>query len=356
MVSAARPAGVSLRQTHIGRAIPPCIVTRSPRGSTRRPAHRWARATIDATRSSNLPPAGSSEWHCRGALVGLVPTMTRLCIGLILLAAGCSDWTDSDFVEGFRAGIVSKRREAQIPPDRSLSMLEYRQLGLPSPGRPWSGPDLKTAQGVLGTLAQERGEQLPRYNSPRSGELFARLVEVHEGRPKPDTQLSLDEQLVAVIPAYQEYLGFAQELIKIYLSAYTKREAGISELIEVTGAAGRSCAVVLGLLDAKLAQTPPDHPSYAKLNSGSAQMVTGIRKMFTGGTSMLAEPHPNEAKKRLIGHLRQMAPMLVSGLSKSEVARLSVELDGVAQRPEQLLVKTEVLQLSALLADSLSGG
>jgi uncharacterized protein (DUF1778 family) len=61
-----------------------------------------------------------------------------------------------------------------VPPDESLSIERYRELGIPSLEREWSDADYEAALAILRDLPRT---QLPRAGSPRSHALFERLLD-----------------------------------------------------------------------------------------------------------------------------------------------------------------------------------
>lgn len=60
--------------------------------------------------------------------------------------------------------------------DQSLTEEEYAALGMPTHDRLWSDAEMAKAASVLQTLGQNAPEHLPRFNSKRSGKVFARLA------------------------------------------------------------------------------------------------------------------------------------------------------------------------------------
>ena len=64
----------------------------------------------------------------------------------------------------------------QIAPDHSLAPPIYIQKGLPANDRNWDAQDYLQAAQVLQALAGVDTTQLPRYGSPISGAVFARIV------------------------------------------------------------------------------------------------------------------------------------------------------------------------------------
>ena len=60
-----------------------------------------------------------------------------------------------------------------VPPDDSLTPSQYSKLGVPDVNVPWSAKEYAAAAAVLVELDRT---QLPRYASPKSGQLFKQLI------------------------------------------------------------------------------------------------------------------------------------------------------------------------------------
>lgn len=91
------------------------------------------------------------------------------------LLFGCS----SPQVETPRAPDPARSGRATVPAsavDESLGTEEYQRLGMPDPRRVWSAGDYATCRDVLNQLELTNRAALPRMGSPRSGVVFARLI------------------------------------------------------------------------------------------------------------------------------------------------------------------------------------
>jgi hypothetical protein len=65
---------------------------------------------------------------------------------------------------------------ADPPRDESPTAQQYIERGLPAPDRTWSAEDLAQAAKVLGSFKAAEYANLPRYESPKSGAGFSRMV------------------------------------------------------------------------------------------------------------------------------------------------------------------------------------
>jgi hypothetical protein len=66
--------------------------------------------------------------------------------------------------------------DVRVPPDESLTPVEYEELGLPDLEPDWNSEERTKARSLLRRLAAERPNQLPRFASDLSGAVFAKLV------------------------------------------------------------------------------------------------------------------------------------------------------------------------------------
>ncbi|MGE3855160.1 MAG: hypothetical protein AB7K09_25740, partial [Planctomycetota bacterium] len=100
-----------------------------------------------------------------------------LAVFLLVALAGCgcgsgngpaagTDNTDAD------AGNTTNAADS----DTTLTIAQYRSLGIPDPDRSWTPDEYQRVVSALGKLAAEHPDQLPRISSRRSGPVFARMV------------------------------------------------------------------------------------------------------------------------------------------------------------------------------------
>lgn len=61
--------------------------------------------------------------------------------------------------------------------DPSLTISEYVAMGMPPIDRPWTEDDQVIAAECIKKISEEKPNCLPRFNSPKSGRLFERLID-----------------------------------------------------------------------------------------------------------------------------------------------------------------------------------
>jgi len=243
----------------------------------------------------------------------------------------------TDFLAGVRAGFESGRLNATVVPDRSLPVEQYVALGVPPMDQPWSSSDLSVAARVLAQLAEDKGDQLPRFASAKSGEVFARLSQADEGSRVPQENLSSAKQMAELGPEYMERLQAVNRLLELYRRAYERQQVGITEVIELAATASRVTALLLPIFGRVFSAIDPDDPRYPAARSGWEQALGGVSKILRGSIMTLSEPHAPDAKLRLLAHMRRTAPELLRLLPDPEQARLLEELRSLVpqlQHPE----------------------
>lgn len=117
----------------------------------------------------------------------------------------------------------------KIAEDRSLTTDQYVIKGLPDPAQLWSAADYKRAHQILAALAKSDPRGLPRFGSPQSGKVFARLTAPENFDPIADKTVALEQR-------YARYTGYAPflDIVRLYMKANdAKLGAFDSELLEL---------------------------------------------------------------------------------------------------------------------------
>ena len=117
----------------------------------------------------------------------------------------------------------------KIENDLSLTLKEYRALGVPDHNRQWSQDDYLDAFMALNKLKLTKPSSLPRKNSKRSGELFDRMIsESNFSFLQADTT-SLGEKAYQI----QYFSSIQNELVKLYTIVLRKDQYYYQELIDL---------------------------------------------------------------------------------------------------------------------------
>jgi hypothetical protein len=124
--------------------------------------------------------------------------------------------------------IVGSCQES-IDQDFSLSVKEYKELGLPDPDKVWHAEDYRQAYIALSRLKLNQPLSLPRKESKKSGLYFSRLVSPENISFLKDDSISLKERAYRI----QSYLIIQSDLDDLYTDIYRKEQYYHRELIDL---------------------------------------------------------------------------------------------------------------------------
>jgi hypothetical protein len=236
-------------------------------------------------------------------------------------------------------------------PDRSLAAEDYIRLGLPAFDRPWSGPDMATAAQVLTDLVANDVSQLPRYESPRSGKVFARLIAAEEnlGVSRNKT-LPLESRGANA----GRYMLCANQVSKLYLGAFQRGKIGGRESIECVGAQLRTVMNMYAFMDEFLPTLDKSDPTYKTRLAGVDQMKQGLATTFAGCLQTLTERplYQTVDLLRLLECMQETWPKLFHRLSAPARQEILVRLERTLSDPGMEELHSGVRRLQEKLQDA----
>ena len=113
--------------------------------------------------------------------------------------------------------------------DRSYTLEEYRELGMPEYDSLWNYEDYETVFLVLNTLKYKTPYVLPVKDSEKSGILFSRIVNIENLSFLQDETLPLHEKAQII----KGWFGVYRGLYLVYANAQMKRQYYIRELTDI---------------------------------------------------------------------------------------------------------------------------
>ena len=264
-----------------------------------------------------------------------------LLAACLLLTLGCPDPAPQH--ETPTPDAAPSPQPSPPPPDASLPLESYLEAGVPAPDRSWSGADTARAASALTKLAQANPRQLPRYESPRSGALFSRLVAADNLDLYRNTSLAIEQRLGQGI----ECLQATNELLKTYAASFNGGGVGGAELIELMGMQLRVLSVMFDMVDEFLPTLDREAADYSVRMRGLARMKNGFAQMVSGCLMTLTEREVYSAAelKRFARYLREILPGLSSKLSAAGRQETLVRLRGIIAEEREASLKTELERL-----------
>ena len=235
---------------------------------------------------------------------------------LILFTAAASDL--------LQAQTASAAPDAKIPADHSLTSNDYIKLGVPAADRTWGGPDMARAAKALTALAEKHPEQLPRYNSKRSGDLFNRITSAQNLEICRDKSLAVGLRFQDAL----QILGASGNLLNVYLKSFLDKKTADSEVLEIMGSVLRASVAVMDVTDEFTRTLDKTDPTYKTRMDGLQKMKKGLANVVAGSIQTLTE-RPGYRKSeliRFIGYMREtlpaLVPRLLPGSRKETIVRL----------------------------------
>lgn len=240
------------------------------------------------------------------------------------------------------------------PPDKSLTLSEYVEGGLPAPDRIWSGADLARAAAALTRIAQTDASRLPRYRSDRSGKAFARLTADENLDIYRDPSLPLDQRF----PEALTYIQSTNELLKLYLAALNQGAVGGGELVEFLGAQLRASVVMLGLVDEFLPTLDKEDPTYPVRMAGLQRMKSGLSSVVAGGLQTLSESNAYRTAdlKRLVGYMEDTFPEILPKIGELSRTETLIRVRTLRDDPRMKHLRPELDALASTVEESVAGG
>ena len=113
-------------------------------------------------------------------------------------------------------------------PDRSLSVERYVDLGVPSPTRSWTAVDIEVAVKALQSIDGGKAT-LPRRRSPKSGRLFARMVDVDNLGLALNRNLPAPQRMSEVL----QHSDNLRPLLTLYYDPATQTQEFGAEFLDV---------------------------------------------------------------------------------------------------------------------------
>lgn len=227
--------------------------------------------------------------------------------------------------------------------DGSLTPEEYVRYGMPAVDREWSGDDLTRAEGVLSGLSKRGYQILPKYQSERSGEVFARMTSVKNLELLRNKSQPVDTRFTQAV----EYYDASSRLLKLYLTAYVKKGVKENDLFELIGARLRLAVVILDLGDEFVASLKQDDPNYQSRLQGLEGMKQGLASVVSGSIQTLKArgKTPVEDIAKLVGSMQETFPRIVPQLPLDARVETLVEVTRLRDDPEMQDLKSKLQEL-----------
>jgi hypothetical protein len=211
--------------------------------------------------------------------------------------------------------------------DLSLPLEEYQKLGVPAVDKAWTGAEMATAARVLKQLAATDERQLPRYQSKRSGALFARITSAKDLQPWSDRKVPLNERIGPAV----RYMDATNQILLIYLLAFQKQKVRDTEVLELMAHIFRLSVTVQDRAEELMLTLDKNDPKYPVRIQGLTQMNQGLAMTVSGGLTTVTERqhHRTEELRRFTKVLQETLPRIVPRLLPEAQAETIKKLENM---------------------------
>lgn len=183
------------------------------------------------------------------------------------------------------------------PPDLSLPAGKYAVLGLPSHERAWAGNDMQAAAKALSEIARDSPDNLPRFNSPNSGAVFARITSQENLDMLRNRSFPLPLRMAGAL----QFVQATSSINKTYVNSLLVKKTGSEESTELLGLTLRTSVVMTELVEEFFPTLDKKDPTYAIRVQGLAKMKAGMGNVLQGSILHVTELMAN--KPEMIGKM-----------------------------------------------------
>ncbi|HQR07649.1 MAG TPA: hypothetical protein PLN21_12550 [Gemmatales bacterium] len=168
-------------------------------------------------------------------------------------------------------------RQVEPLEDKSLTPEEYQRLGMPSVKKDWDGKNYLQALSVLEKL-KTTPEKLPRHESSKSGQVFARLSD----RAGMQAALEKLEPGKERMMEAMNYLQSQSKMLMLYSVAAWPRRSLVVEQIELTEPLLYIATLAMKESQEFYKTLDPNDPTFSVRKRGFENMHKNMSSMLTG--------------------------------------------------------------------------
>ncbi|MBC7785258.1 MAG: hypothetical protein H7144_15590 [Burkholderiales bacterium] len=236
------------------------------------------------------------------------------------------------------------------PADMSLGVDEYTRIGLPAIDRPWDGDDMSAAADVLQTLLKEDPRQFPRRDSPKSGEVFARLISSENLAVFERQQIDAAARLSDLV----RYFNGAGKVRRAYHAALLRKAVSTDEVLLFHHQYLRVVSM-MATLAGQLPLLPARHPRAAEHTDKRTESIDGLRRVAFAvivrelETIRDAETFDPSARGALLGMVHKELATIGPFLTETRRQEVIEMLEKMINTPEMSKFQPQLRELSVML-------
>jgi hypothetical protein len=209
-----------------------------------------------------------------------------------------------------------KSKPSPEPPDRSLTVQEYVDRGLPDVKDYWTEGRMDSLVSGLSHLAADDLELLPRLRSARSGDVFKMIVSEENLSKLTDPATPIAKR----VPGASHRLSLTNQIVVLYNKAFKKNKSFASEMVELAGAELRIITIALKLTDQWLPTLDKDNPADAAKIAAIQKLKPMAKDFLIAAIRTIADADDRtlDLRIKLAGDVKTNGPEIIATASKDE--------------------------------------
>ena len=164
-------------------------------------------------------------------------------------------------------------------PDNSFTIEEYIYQHIPSPEKAWGEQEMKTFIKYMGKIKEQDKWSLPRKNSPHSGDLFKKMVDISNLAPINDKDVPLEDRLNSI----ETYMNYSNFVIMLYKEDNRKTERFGREVLasfEYLTYTARSMRLFFDELKEELPASTTQSRDFKTVYNNATEQLADLMKMI----------------------------------------------------------------------------
>ncbi|MBN2583352.1 MAG: hypothetical protein JXL80_09795 [Planctomycetes bacterium] len=237
-----------------------------------------------------------------------------------------------------------------VPEDKSLTIGEYIEAGVPDCGRDWLSADVQKAAEALAAIESRQPGSLPRCHSQRSGRLFDRITSCG------NLQILTDHSQTILV-RMQLWLGYseaANRITKLYLAAFAAGQVADEEMIEMSRTTLSTMAIGMDLVDEFLPTLDKNDPTYAVRMEGLEKFRAGAAHVVMGCLIVVDQPeyYREELRGRLLEYMKETCPSILRTMTPNARKETLVTVQRMMEEPGLAALRGQLAEIRALIEEA----
>jgi hypothetical protein len=164
-------------------------------------------------------------------------------------------------------------------PDNSFTVEEYIYLNIPAPDKTWDEADLKKFIKYMEKIQVEDKWSLPRKDSPYSGDLFSKMVDIANLSPIIDKSISIESRLKSI----ETHTAYSNFLIALYKEDNRKIEGFGREVLAALRYlvyTARNVRLLLDELKSELPENSAQNRDFKNMHNNSTEQLAHLMSII----------------------------------------------------------------------------